>query len=43
MAILWQLLFDRRHALDLDAWLDAHLELVLHGLEQPAADGTRAR
>jgi hypothetical protein len=32
MAVLWQLLFAERHALDLADFFEAHLDLVLHGL-----------
>jgi AcrR family transcriptional regulator len=32
VAILWQLLFASRHPLDLDAYMQAHLELVLNAL-----------
>lgn len=32
MAAIWQLLFRRQHPLDLDSWLESHLDLVLNGL-----------
>ena len=32
MAVLWQLLFAERHPLDLPAFFEAHLDLVLNGL-----------
>lgn len=39
LAMVWQLLFGRRHALDLDAYMKAHLEFILRGLEKPGATG----
>jgi hypothetical protein len=36
-AMLWQLLFSARHPLDLDAYMKAHLEFVLGGLERDRA------
>jgi AcrR family transcriptional regulator len=36
-AMLWQLLFNRRHPLDLDAYMKAHVEFVLKGLERDRA------
>jgi AcrR family transcriptional regulator len=35
MAAIWQVLFGRQHALDLDSWFESHLDLVLNGLERP--------
>jgi hypothetical protein len=35
MAVIWQVLFGRQHALDLDSWFESHLDLVLNGLERP--------
>jgi AcrR family transcriptional regulator len=40
MAAIWQLLFSDHHRLDLDAWLESHLDLVLNGLEPPGKEGT---
>jgi AcrR family transcriptional regulator len=34
MAAIWQLLFGRQHGLDLDSWIESHLDLVLNGLER---------
>jgi AcrR family transcriptional regulator len=34
VAMLWQLLFATRHPLDLDAYMKAHVEFVLSGLER---------
>ena len=34
VAILWQLLFAARHPLDLDAYMKAHVEFVLSGLDR---------
>ena len=34
MAAIWQLLFGEHHALDLDGWIESHLDLVLNGLER---------
>ena len=34
VAILWQLLFAARHPLDLDAYMKAHMEFVLSGLDR---------
>ncbi len=33
LAVVWALIFGEREQLDLDAYMDAHLELLLHGLE----------
>jgi AcrR family transcriptional regulator len=35
VAMLWKLLFADRHPLDLDAYMKAHMEFVLGGLEKP--------
>jgi len=32
LAVVWKLMFGDRHPLDLDAWREAHLDLILHGL-----------
>jgi hypothetical protein len=32
--MLWQILFATRHSLDLDAYMKAHVEFVLNGLER---------
>jgi AcrR family transcriptional regulator len=37
LAILWQLLFAARHPLDLDAYMKAHVDFVLSGLERDRA------
>ncbi len=34
LAMVWQLLFGRRHPLDLDAYMQAHGEFVLRSLKQ---------
>jgi AcrR family transcriptional regulator len=34
VAMLWQILFATRHSLDLDAYMKAHVEFVLNGLER---------
>jgi AcrR family transcriptional regulator len=34
MAAIWQLLFSRQRPLDLESWLESHLDLVLNGLER---------
>jgi len=34
MAAIWQALWGKNHGLDLDAWIESHLDLVLHGLER---------
>ena len=34
VAMLWQILFATRHPLDLDAYMKAHVEFVLSGLER---------
>jgi AcrR family transcriptional regulator len=34
LAMVWQLLFGRRHPLDVDAYMKAHVEFLLHGLER---------
>ncbi|MBV8564109.1 MAG: TetR/AcrR family transcriptional regulator [Methylobacteriaceae bacterium] len=39
MAAIWQMLFGRRHGLDLDSWFESHLDLVLNGLERPKRGG----
>jgi AcrR family transcriptional regulator len=38
MAAIWQLLFGERHGLDLNSWIESHLDLVLHGLELTGSD-----
>lgn len=38
MAAIWQLLFGRRHGLDLDSWFESHLDLVLNGVERMKKD-----
>lgn len=35
LAMVWQLLFEDRHPLDLDAYMKAHVEFVLRSLEKP--------
>lgn len=37
LAMVWQLLFGRAHALDLDAYMQAHLDFVLGGLRPSLA------
>lgn len=32
MAILWSLLFEKYHPLDLEAYIEAHIDLVLYGI-----------
>lgn len=34
LAIMWQLLFSKRHPLDLEAYMNAHVEFVLAGLQR---------
>jgi AcrR family transcriptional regulator len=34
MAVLWILILGKEHRLDLDAYMDAHLEFVLYGLKK---------
>ncbi len=34
MAMIWQLVFGEHHSLDLSSWCEAHVDLVLNGLEQ---------
>jgi AcrR family transcriptional regulator len=43
MAAIWQLLFGKQHALDLDGWIESHLDLVLNGLMNQVADRTSHR
>ena len=35
--MLWQLLFAERHPLDMDAYVKAHMEFVMSGLERVQA------
>ena len=37
VAMMWQLLFAKSHPLDLDAYVKAHVDLVLHSLERGRA------
>jgi AcrR family transcriptional regulator len=41
MAAIWQSLFARQHGLDLDSWLESHVDLVLNGLERRIEDRPR--
>jgi hypothetical protein len=34
LAMVWHLLFGKRHPLDLDAYMKAHVELVLRSLKR---------
>ena len=33
-ASIWQLLFGHRHGLDLESWIESHVDLVLNGLDR---------
>jgi AcrR family transcriptional regulator len=40
LAVVWMLIFGDRQALDLDAYFQAHLEMVMAGLRKVSAAGT---
>jgi AcrR family transcriptional regulator len=43
LAVVWKLMFGDRHPLDLDAYREAHLDLILHGLKERPPGRRRER